>query len=93
MLLHINYCIYIGNEKQDAFACPNQLRSYGVSVDELPSSFFPNEINVQHIIADDVYLPFKMKSSPLTYLPVRRPILKEISNENVHHITLTSPHG
>ena len=92
ILLHINHCIYMGDKKQDALACPNQLRSYGVSVDERPSSLFPNETNVQTIIADNVHLPLRIRG-PLTFLPVRRPSLTEISNDNLHHITLTSPHG
>ena len=92
ILLHINYCIYMGNKKNDALACPNQLRSYGIEVDERPSSFFPNETNVQHIIADGVYLPLKMKG-PLAFLSVRRPTINEINDDTIHHITLTSPHG
>ena len=40
ILLHLNYCIYMGNKKDDALACPNQMRSYGVFVDERPSSLF-----------------------------------------------------
>lgn len=39
LLLHINCCIYMENKKQDALACLNQLRSYGVLADERPSSF------------------------------------------------------
>ena len=76
LLLHINYYIYMANKKNDVLACLNQIRSYGVLVDELPSTLFPNETNVQHIIADGVYPPLKMKG-PLALLPVRRPTFKK----------------
>ena len=36
ILLRINHCIYLGNKKCDAIACPNQLRLNGISVDERP---------------------------------------------------------
>ena len=36
ILLRINHCIYLGNEKNDAIACPNQLRLNGIEVDEQP---------------------------------------------------------
>ena len=46
ILSHINYCIHMGKKKNDALACPNQMRSFGVTVDERPSVYYPNEIGV-----------------------------------------------
>ena len=82
----------MGNKKIDSLACPNQLRSFGVTVDERPSAFFPNKHDVQQIVADNVFFPLKLKG-PLSYLSVRRPTLREIQNDNIQHIHLTSPHG
>ena len=92
ILLRINYCIYLGNKKCDAIACPNQLRLNGVSVDERPSSLFPNESNTQQICADGVVFPLLLRG-PLTYLPIRRPSKNEIGNSELQVISLTSPHG
>ena len=72
ILLRINYCIYLGNKKCDAIACPNQLRLNGISVNERPSYLFPNESSTQQIIADGVVFPLLLRG-PLTYLPIRRP--------------------
>ena len=82
----------MGNRKEDALTCPNHMQSYGVFVDERPSSLFPNEVNVQMIIADGTHLLLKMKGS-LSFLPIRRPSLQGINDEDMQHITLISPHG
>ena len=87
----MNYCIYMGDKKQDALACPNQLQSFGVFIDEWPSLFFPNKSNVQQLIADNITFPLKTKD-PLTYLSIQRPILREITDNQLHHISLMSPH-
>ena len=92
ILLRLNYCIYLGNKKCDAIACPNQLRLHGISVDERPSSLFPNESETQQITADGVVLPLLLRG-PLTYLPIRRPTSNELQNDELQVIALTSPHG
>jgi len=42
ILLELNHSIYLGSQKRDAIACPNQLRIHGVHVDDRPTSLFPN---------------------------------------------------
>ena len=54
ILLHVNHCIFMGNNKIDAIACPNQMRSHGVHIDERPSTLFTDEPDTQCIIADGV---------------------------------------
>ena len=92
ILLEVNHCIYLGSQKNDAIACPNQMRVHGVHVDDRPRSLFPNEKNAQSILVNDITLPLKMRG-PLVYLPVRRPSLPELNNDNLRVLELTSPHG
>ena len=42
-LLHANHSIYMGDAKKDSFACPNQMRTHGLHVDDRPTHFFPND--------------------------------------------------
>ena len=43
ILPQLNHCIYLGDKKNDAIACPNQLRLFGIHVDERPAVLFLNE--------------------------------------------------
>ena len=52
IILRLNRCIYLGDKKNDAIACPNQLKLFGIHVDERPAALFPNKMNVQCIIAN-----------------------------------------
>ena len=38
ILLEVNYCIYLGLNKVDVIACPKQMRSHGLPVDERPTT-------------------------------------------------------
>ena len=69
ILLRINHCIYLGNKKADAIACPNQLQLNGISVDERPKNIFPNETGIQEICAEIITLPLLLRGS-LSYLPI-----------------------
>ena len=82
----------MGSNKDDSIACPNQMRAYGVHVDERPSSLFPTSENTQCIIVDDIKMQLHMKG-PLIYLPIRRPSLQEVHNTELRSATLSSPHG
>ena len=92
VLLRINHCIYLGNKKVDAIACPNQLRLNGIEVDERPKALFPNESHVQEICADGITFPLTMRG-PLAFLHVRCPTNVELMNNDLQIITLTSPDG
>ena len=92
ILLQLNHYIYLGDKKNDAIACPNQLRLFGIHVDERPAALFPNETNVQCIIANGLKLDLETKG-PLTFLPVRRLTKRELNNSDLNLIMLTSPHG
>ena len=92
ILLELNYTIYMGTSKIDAIACPNQLRLNGVHVDDRPRTLFPTCPDVQSIKINDIVLPLHMKG-PLAYLPVRRPSISEVDNDNLRTLQLTSPHG
>ena len=92
ILLQLNHCIYLGDKKNDAITCPNQLRLFGIHVDERLATLFLNETNAQYIIANGIQLDLKTKG-PLTFLPVRRPTKQELNNSDLDLIMLTSPHG
>ena len=65
---------------------------FGIHVDERPAALFPNEMNVQCIIAKGLRLGLETKV-PLTFLPVRRLTKRELNNSDLNLIMLTSPHG
>ena len=68
------------------------MRLYGVYVNERPRMLFPSFKSAQTIITDEIRMPLKYKCL-LAYLSVRKPSLEEISDDNLQHIELTSPHG
>ena len=82
----------MGAKKVDSISCPNQMRKYGIYVDERPRILFPDIESAQSIIADEITLPLLLKG-PLAYLPIRRPTKYEVQDTNLQHIVLTSPHG
>ena len=92
ILLELNHSIYLGSQKRDAIACPNQLRIHGVDVDDRPTSLFPNIEYTQCVIVDGKVLPLKIRG-PLSYLFIRRPTISEVQNSELQVLQLTSPHG
>ena len=92
ILLEVNYCIYLGSDKNDGIACPNQMRIHGIHVDDRPIALFPTVKDAQCIIVNGTKLPLKMRG-PLSYLPVRRPTTAELTNSQLLVLELTSPHG
>ena len=82
----------MGAKKVDSISCPNQMRNYGIYVDECPRILFPDIESAQSLIADEITLPLLLKG-PLAYLPIRRPTKHEVQDTNLQHIVLTSPHG
>ena len=92
VLLEFNHCLYLGNRKNDAIACPNQLRLNGVSIDDRPQSLFPNSSDAQRIMADGLTIPLHMHG-PLSHFNARRPTFQEMNDENLQTICMTSSHG
>ena len=92
ILLEVNHSIYLGSQKRNAIACPNQLRIHGVHVDDRPTSLFPNIEHAQCVIVDGKVLPLKMRG-PLSYLSIRRHTIPEVQNSELQVLQLTSPHG
>ena len=90
--LEVNHCIYLGLQKRDEIACPNQMRMHGVHVDDRPTSLFPDIPNTQCIIVDKITLPLKMWG-PLSFLQVCCPTSSEVKDSNLQILQLTSPHG
>jgi len=92
ILLEMNYSIYLGDNKTDSIACPNQMRLNGIYLNDLPRALYPEVETAQTIIADELSMPLHF-NGPLAYLNVRRPIASEVSNTDLQRIELTSPHG
>ena len=92
IILEINHCIYMIDNKDNAIACPNQMCIHDIHLDDRPSIFSPHEDNTQYIIADGIKMPLISKG-PLTFLPICRSTQDEMKNDNLQIIQLTSPHG
>ena len=86
LILELNHCIYMGNRKNDSIACPNQLRANNIYIDDRPLQFYPSESDTQCIRVDGITLPLRMHG-PLSYLPIRRPTLDEMSDDRAKRLT------
>ena len=90
IVLELNHSIYLGSQKRNAIACPNQLRIHGGHVDDRPISLFPDIKHAQCVIVDGKVLPLKMRG-PLSYLSIRRSTISEVQNSELQVLQLTSP--
>jgi hypothetical protein len=85
-LLVINQCIFFGDRLKHSLICPNQLRSHGVVVNDVPVQF---DKSSQHaIIHEKVTIPLEM-AGVVSYFETRLPRSDEI--DALPQVVLTSP--
>jgi hypothetical protein len=72
-ILHIAQALWLGTEHEASLICPNQLRSNGLQVDDIPLCFSDGKsLNGIYDPETDLTLPFSMKGV-ISYLPIRTP--------------------
>jgi hypothetical protein len=74
-LLIFHECLFFGNHIPYSLICPNQLRSNGVKVHDVPRQFDHNSPHA--IVADGTVIPLELEGSIL-YFETRVPRSNEI---------------
>jgi transposase len=76
-ILYINEALYFGDKMSHTLLCPNQLRSHGWKVQDVPKQF---DAESAHAIIDPTgtfRMPLEMNGI-ISYLPTRKPTEKEL---------------
>ena len=63
-ILILGQALYLGNKLKTTLLCPNQLRAYGITVDDVPLHLAPKDKPSMHAIFspdDDFLIPLSMK--------------------------------
>mmetsp|Transcript_24287 Transcript_24287/g.34810 ORF Transcript_24287/g.34810 Transcript_24287/m.34810 type:complete len:1184 (-) Transcript_24287:1334-4885(-) len=89
-ILVLNHVLYFGPSIQNILLNPNQIRSNGIVVDDVPKHLSGGDSTHSIFLPEEeLRLPLKCYGC-LSYLSVRRPTLSEINNCSTYE--LTSPH-
>jgi hypothetical protein len=88
-ILVLGQALYFGNEEEASLLCPNQLRTNGVIVDDVPIHLLHNTASTHSITFphENVMLPLKLNGC-FSYIPTRTPTTQEI--ESCQWLILTS---
>ncbi len=88
-ILVLGQALYFGDEVETSLLCPNQMRSSGVIVDDVPVHLSHDNSSTHSIIFpdEDMSIPLKLNGC-FSYIPTRTPTSDEI--ESCRWLTLTS---
>ena len=80
-ILVLRQALYFGDEVEASLLCPNQLRSNGVIVDDIPIHLSHNNASTHSITFphENVTLPLKLNGC-FSYIPTRTPTTQEIKS-------------
>jgi hypothetical protein len=87
VILVINQALYFGDRMKHSLLCPNQLRHYGLKVNDVPQEFGSGSSHSIIIPDFDLELPLEL-SGVISYLPTRMPTEDELLQ--CQHIEITS---
>ena len=90
-LLIFNQVLYFGDRLEHSLICPNQLRSNGVIVNDIPTHLDPNPNKDSHqILVKDSYISIPLEMNGfISFFEGRIPTDEEILT--CERITMTSP--
>jgi hypothetical protein len=91
-ILVIGQAIYMGDKVQNTLLCPNQMRAFGLHVDDIPMHLAPSTKPSTHSIHcpdENFNIPLHLKGI-FSYFPSRTPTREEV--ETCKHIHLTNEH-
>ena len=82
--------IDLGRKQANSLICPNQLRAYGIEVDDIPK-FLTKGKSIHGIkIDDNLTLPYELKGR-ISFLRTREPTEEELSNCEIIQLTNREP--
>jgi len=87
IVLVMNEALYFGDRLDHTLICPNQLRSFGIVVDDTPKQFDPKSTHSIEVPGDDLTIPLEM-NGVVSYFSSHKPSEEEL--ENCRRITLSS---
>jgi len=88
VVLIINEALYFGDRMQHTLLCPNQLRNFGIKVDEAPRQFDPRSTHSIYIPNEDMTIPLQLNGI-ISGLVTRKPTDAEAGNFDLH-VEITS---
>jgi len=88
-ILILGQALYFEDEVETSLLCPNQMRSNGIIVDDVPIHLSHNNSSTHSIIfpEEGVSIPLRLNGC-FSYMPTRTPIMNEI--ETCKWLVLTS---
>jgi hypothetical protein len=87
IVLVMNEALYFGDRLDHTLICPNQLRSFGIVVDDTPKQFSPKSTHSIEVPGDNLTIPLEM-NGVVSYFSSHKPSEDEL--ENCRRITLSS---
>jgi hypothetical protein len=87
IVLVMNEALHFGNRLDHTLICPNQLRSFGIMVDDTPKQFSPKSTHSIEVPGDSQTIPLKMNGI-ISYFSSHKPSKGDL--ENCRRITLSS---
>ena len=87
-LLIFHECIFLGPRIHNSLICPNQLRDFGLSVQDTPRRYDPNSLHGIHIPKADLNI-LMSSDGVISYFDTRLPTDEEINT--LPRIEMTSP--
>ena len=87
VILIVNQALYFGSHLSHMLFNPNQLRSHGVTVEDIPRHLSSKSSHSIIVNEENFSIPLLL-NGVISYFQVRKPSIDEV--ENCRHITLTS---
>ncbi|MGH7974084.1 MAG: hypothetical protein ACREBR_01060, partial [bacterium] len=78
--------LWLGSDHKESLICPNQIRRFGLEIDDIPHQFSRGK-SIHGICVDDLVLPFTLEGC-ISYLPTREPT--DVELDKCPRFTLTS---
>ena len=88
-ILVLAQALYLGDKQEPSLLCPNQMRSHGIVIDDVPKHLSVNCASTHsiYIPSMDLRIPLEL-DGVISYINTRYPNESEV--ENCTHISLTS---
>ena len=90
ILLIVNEALYFGDRLKHSLLCPNQLRHFGLQVNDVPKEFVSGSSHSIIIPDHGLEIPLEL-SGVISYIPTRLPTQEELSQCLQVEITSPSP--
>ena len=79
IVLVMNEALYFGDRLDHTLICPNQLRSFGIVVDDTPQQFNLESKHCIEVPAEDIVIPLEL-NGVVSYFSSHKPSQDELDN-------------